>query len=267
MPANKGLGNARNVGMKFAKGDYEYFVDSDDWLRKDACEKMLFRIQESSCDVCMCGYQCFQMDGQIVVGTAERKEEVYFGKTLLADMLAGKISFSCAVWQFLYKRELICDLLFDSDIFYEDVNYTTICLLKNPKIAVEPELLYYYRMRDSSITHQTVTDKHVRDRIKVAYDQAEILRGHGYLKYVERSYYLNILGLKTQIYQSGRNRKHLKQVKEALKWIPIERRKLKRRDRIVIDVFQYAMPLYFIYRTLKLRWNIMIPFVQKLLEE
>ena len=29
---NKGLSVARNTGMQYAKGDYVWFIDSDDWL-------------------------------------------------------------------------------------------------------------------------------------------------------------------------------------------------------------------------------------------
>lgn len=116
LPANIGLGNARNTGMKYAKGDYVFFVDSDDWLEADACERMLFKLQEYDCDVCTCGYQCVREDGQIT-GAAKLDKEFYLGRELLEGMLSGSIPFSCAVWKFMFKRERICDLPFDRDIY------------------------------------------------------------------------------------------------------------------------------------------------------
>lgn len=38
---NKGLSSARNTGLHYASGDYIMFVDSDDWIDLDTCEKAL----------------------------------------------------------------------------------------------------------------------------------------------------------------------------------------------------------------------------------
>ena len=46
---NKGLPNARNVGIKKAKGKYILPLDADDWIRKDAIQLMVKSIQEFNC--------------------------------------------------------------------------------------------------------------------------------------------------------------------------------------------------------------------------
>lgn len=136
--------------------------------------------------------------------------------------------------------------------------FTTEFLLKNLKIAVEPEILYHYRIRHTSIMNQTLTDKHVDDLLQVSYDQAQVLLQQGYLDYVGRYYYLQILHLKYRIYQNGRNRKYLRKVKKASKRVPLKRNKLKPKERIVIDTFQYAMPVYCVYRSWRERKNMRI---------
>tara|TARA_B100000886_G_scaffold340197_1_gene308374 strand:- start:6126 stop:7007 length:882 start_codon:yes stop_codon:yes gene_type:complete len=42
---NKGLSAARNKGVKFSKGDYLFFLDSDDWIEENALEELFFNIQ------------------------------------------------------------------------------------------------------------------------------------------------------------------------------------------------------------------------------
>ena len=40
---NEGSGIARNLGLSTARGNYVYFVDSDDWLENYALEKMIHK--------------------------------------------------------------------------------------------------------------------------------------------------------------------------------------------------------------------------------
>ena len=37
---NAGIAKARNTGLRISTGDFIAFVDSDDWLSEDACEKV-----------------------------------------------------------------------------------------------------------------------------------------------------------------------------------------------------------------------------------
>lgn len=45
---NKGPGGARNTGLKYAKGEYVYFIDSDDILRLDSALEELYRILKNN---------------------------------------------------------------------------------------------------------------------------------------------------------------------------------------------------------------------------
>lgn len=48
---NQGVSVARNAGMDVASGEYVMFVDSDDWLELDCCERVLAAMREQNCEI------------------------------------------------------------------------------------------------------------------------------------------------------------------------------------------------------------------------
>lgn len=51
--ANGGLSSARNAGVRMSRGEYIMFVDGDDWLQNNTCEKMISIIDKYEPDVIM----------------------------------------------------------------------------------------------------------------------------------------------------------------------------------------------------------------------
>ena len=50
---NKGAGFARNAGLKIAKGQYVYFLDSDDMIDSDCFSKLLRSCKKYNSDICI----------------------------------------------------------------------------------------------------------------------------------------------------------------------------------------------------------------------
>ena len=53
---NKGRSYSRNEGIKLAKGKYILFVDSDDYLKLDACQKLSEMIRQNNFDIIVFNY-------------------------------------------------------------------------------------------------------------------------------------------------------------------------------------------------------------------
>ena len=53
---NSGRGEARNIGLSQANGQYIGFVDSDDWVEKDLYKYLIENIEETKADISICAY-------------------------------------------------------------------------------------------------------------------------------------------------------------------------------------------------------------------
>ena len=165
---NKGLSGARNAGILAAKGDYLFFLDSDDWIEPNTSE-ILAQKQRGEDLVCFNGRRVFE-DGS----TEEPDNEIeelnlngweYYCKYAL---VRRKFHFVCSVLR-LYRREYLLKnkLFFEEGIYHEDNLFTPLACYYAQTVKVIPDCLYVYRIRKGSIT-QSVNVQRLYDMITVA---------------------------------------------------------------------------------------------------
>ena len=65
---NGGAGKARNIALNIVRGNYVAFVDSDDYLEKDAVQLLYEKAIATNADVVICDYKLiFQNKEQILL--------------------------------------------------------------------------------------------------------------------------------------------------------------------------------------------------------
>ena len=165
---NKGLSGARNAGIQAAKGDYLFFLDSDDWIETDTL-KILAEKQNGENLLCFNGRRYFED------GTTEEPDNgieenqltgwEYYNKYAL---VSRKFHFVCTVLR-LYRREYLLknDLFFEEGIYQVDNLFTPLACYYAQTVKVIPDCPYVYRIREGSITH-TVNVQRLFDMILVA---------------------------------------------------------------------------------------------------
>ena len=76
---NQGLSAARNAGIKICKGEWIYFLDSDDFIVEDALEKMIFFSKSGTYDIIM-AVLSMPMEARIA-GLPDGKRRIIYRKS------------------------------------------------------------------------------------------------------------------------------------------------------------------------------------------
>ena len=160
---NKGVSVARNTGLEAAKGDYIGFVDSDDYIAPMMFETLRKQMDNDSCNIgiTMCGHMIFEK-GQIV------SSRVFSNQIIPSKDFAFNIfpwNISVAVWDKLFKRELIGRTKFREDRLNEDSLFFLDLLESIEKddyaISIVPDILYYHRVSPVSLSRSLEHSIHI----------------------------------------------------------------------------------------------------------
>ncbi len=176
---NGGPGLARNYGMKYAKGEYIHFFDSDDFLPYDAYEKLYNFAKKDDYDIVSGNFLRFNHEK---TWTTLIADYIYSGleenieKIKLEDNT--NLTWDTLVWNKLFKREFLekSNVQFNEGSF-QDIMYTMKLLSKASKIGMLRDYVCCWRLRDVGLSATKTFDlKRVKNLIKVSSLVSEFLK-------------------------------------------------------------------------------------------
>ncbi|MBX7552084.1 bifunctional glycosyltransferase family 2 protein/CDP-glycerol:glycerophosphate glycerophosphotransferase [Streptomyces sp. tea 10] len=160
LPQNVGLGRARGEGLARARGDYVWFVDSDDRLADGALAAVAERLKRTEPDVLLVDHALLGPEGGV-----ERNVRAHLFRdapeTFTLAERPSTLDLIMTAWGRVLRREFLLGL--DVEFghgYYEDISVTYPVLLAARRLSMLDRVCYHYRRgREGAITN-TSSPKH-----------------------------------------------------------------------------------------------------------
>ena len=156
---NQGQSVARNTAMALCRGEYLYFIDSDDYIAADTLRILLGHALSKDADIVMhgcCHVKARGTENEADWQYCEDAAEIQDG--ILIDRLPN------FPWGKFYRKSLWGGVAFPTGIVMEDMYIIPVIFFKAKKIVLITDPLYYYCENMGSTMNAVSVDAYVRVR-------------------------------------------------------------------------------------------------------
>lgn len=165
---NGGLSDARNAGLKQATGEYILYVDSDDYIDFDACERFIKSVGKQKIDIVVGNAIMEKPDRtEMMIHSATPSGATYTAKEFIMRAV-NAYQWYAPAWLNMYRREFLLDneLYFKKGVYFEDVQMLPRVFLPAQKITCIDGTFYHYIIRENSIMTSQKDEKKKNDSVQ-----------------------------------------------------------------------------------------------------
>lgn len=178
---NGGLSDARNTGLRLAKGEFVVFVDSDDfWPYEDSLSQLVEIVSKEN-TIDFLGFNCMYYYDQSdeyrkwKMFSKEIVENVNNEHVLIHLVASGTIPMSACLK--LMKREFLLNnkLFFQEGIVAEDIPWFISMIIKADKVRFVNNYVYAYRQNVVGSISNSFSLRSFNDLLNIIKDQVRVI--------------------------------------------------------------------------------------------
>lgn len=149
LPVNGGVARAREAGVAAGRGEWVWFVDSDDAWEPDAAAALLAAAGGDSTDVVVAAADLLPASGSGARRIGPSAAATLTGPAALRGLLEGDLTGH--LWNKLFRRSLLLACTFTPARTQSDLALVAQALAGAREVALTDALVYTYRKRPGSI--------------------------------------------------------------------------------------------------------------------
>lgn len=212
---NGGASVGRNTGLKYASGDYVYFLDSDDVMVEGGLKKIVSKAKENDADVVK--FACYTFSDE---DTTLRWEDngyqlkseyplLMSGREFLQKSIPSGDAYLVNCGHVLVKRKLIEEnsIRFFEGIIHEDVLFHWELMSVAKRVTVFNEPISCRRYRSGSVMENGKWDKRIVAMTRIIDETYEFLKKHPEITEEEAKWFLQMYAIKEMQFYEKMSRK------------------------------------------------------------